>query len=254
MKMSYKLQVTSYKCSGGVNLRPFQQRMENESVAAELTSVPPAPHIHGRDKGVIRLLILFLFLFLTTLLHPRETMTDIYQRIADNIPDNKVLTISEFKGNYANEFTREMLSFIIERKNISFVDYNIHRLVLEESLRYAEPVFDDKYNDTMPNLISPDIAIFGSANIQKSNFIFKQREHFDYEVNIVELSTGLILANLNDRIQVKYNPPIILIIVLITLIILVARWVIYKQNGYHILVIVSVAMGLITLILVWFIL
>ena len=199
-------------------------------------------------------IILIFFLISNIFLSARETMNDIYQRVTESIPEGKVLTVTDFKGNFADEFTRDLISYIQENKNVSFVDYDIHRLVLEESLRYSEPIFDDKFSDGIPRLTSPDISIIGSANLQKSHFLFKQREHFDYEINLVELSTGLILLNINDRIQIRYNPPILLLIILITLIIVVARWIIHLKNGYNFLVVISAAMGLITLIVVWYVL
>ena len=202
----------------------------------------------------LRQIILAFFLFSSLLLIARESMTDIYQKIAENIPENKILTITDFKGNYADEFTRGLVSYIQANKNVSFVDYDIHRLVLEESMRYSDPVFDDRFTDAMPRLTSPEISIFGSANLQKSNILFKQREHFDYEVNLVELNTGLILVNINDRMQVRTNPPILLLIILIALIIAVARWIIHLKNGYNVRLIMSIAMGVITLIVVWYVL
>ena len=201
-----------------------------------------------------KLLFLILFIVSALSLSARETMIDVYQRIADHVPEGKILTITEFKGNFADEFTKDLISFIQANKNVSFVDYDIHRRVLEESMRYSEPVFDDRYSDAMPKLISPEISIIGSANRQKSNFIFKQKEHFDYEINLVELSTGLILVNINDRIQLRYNPPIILLIILIALVVALARWIIHLKNGYNVLLIVSIAMGLISLIVVWWVL
>ncbi|MCL2065237.1 MAG: hypothetical protein FWG98_12840 [Candidatus Cloacimonetes bacterium] len=195
-----------------------------------------------------------LFLCLNIFLLARASMTDVFQNIADQIPEGKVITITDFQGNYAEEFTNDLINYIQMHKNVSFVDYDIHRRVLETQSMYSEPVFDDKFTDTMPRLISPDIGIFGSANLQRSNLLFKQKEHFDYEINLVELSTGLILVRQNDRIQVRFNPPILLLIILIALIIAVARWVIHLKNGYNVRLIISIAMGIITLIVVWYVL
>jgi len=181
-------------------------------------------------------------------------MKIIYETIVNQIPSDKVLTITEIKGSYSEEFTRGLKSYLNDNTNIQLVDYDIHKMALEESLRYAEPVFDNRFNETMPRLTTPEISIIGSANLQKSNFIFKQKEHFDYEIILVDLSTGLILANINDRVQMKYNPPILLLFILITLIIAVSRWIIHLRKGYNVLLILSFALGLITLIVVWFLL
>ena len=181
-------------------------------------------------------------------------MENIYKKISEQIPDNKVLTITEIKGNYAEQFTLELKSYLNDNTNILLVDYNIHRLAIEESLRYAEPVFDSRFNENIPKLTTPEISIIGSANLQKSNFIFKQKLHFDYEINLVDLSTGIILVNVNDRIKVKNNPPILLLIILIALIIAVARWIVHLKNGYNVLLIFSIAIGLITLIVTWYLL
>jgi len=202
----------------------------------------------------VKRILIVLFLFCSLHLYSSEAISDIYQKISVYIPEGKVLTVTEMKGNFSDEFVKGLISYLQENRNISFVDYDIHRQVLEESLRYSEPVFDDKYSDTMPRLLSPDISIIGSANRQRSNFVFKQKVHFDYEINLVEISTGLIIVNINDRILLKHNPPILLLVILIALVIIVARWVIYLKNGYNVLLIISVAMGLVTLIIVWYIL
>lgn len=197
---------------------------------------------------------LILFLVLTSILLAKDKNSNYYEAIARQIPQGKVLTITEFRGNYADEFTRNLISNLKNRSDISFVDYDIHRKVLEESLKYSEPVFDKKHSSGMPVLTSPDLGIIGSANMQKSNFLFKQKEHLDFNVNIVDLNSGVIILNVNERIQMKKNPPILLLIIVILLIIAVSRWIIFLKNGYSVLFITSFAMFLITLIIVWYLL
>jgi len=187
-------------------------------------------------------------------LFAREINTDIFRRIAEHIPENQVLTITDFKGNYASEFTRALMSYLQVHRNISFIDFDIHRMVLEEQIRFSEPVFDDKFTDEMPRLISPDIGIIGSANQQRSNVLFKQREHLDYEINLVDLNTGLILLNLNDRIQTRYNPPLLLLGIMIVLILAIARWIIHLKKGYNVFTVICIASFFVVLIIVWYLL
>jgi hypothetical protein len=198
--------------------------------------------------------IFLILLFVTVSLHAKPDKDRLYEQITANIPEGKVLTITEFKGNYAKEFTKELTQYIRESKEVYFIDYDIHKKVLDENIKYSEPVFDNKYSAAMPNLVSPDISIFGSANMQKSNFFFKRKEHLDYEINLVELSTGLILYNVNDRLRIKYNPPILLLIILIVLVLAVARWVIFLRRGYNVHYILFTAMLFITIIIVWYLL
>jgi hypothetical protein len=198
-------------------------------------------------------LVLIILLITTTVLLS-EKRSLITSDILQNLPHDKVYTITEFKGNYAPEFTRELIQILRSEKNITFVDYDIHRMVLDENLRYAEPVFDDKYSEGIPSLISPDISIIGSANRQKSNIIFKQKEHLDYDITFIELATGIILDNINGRVQVRYNPPILLLIFVIALVLLIARWIIYLQRGYNVRAIVVCAMAVVTFIVVWYLL
>ena len=197
-------------------------------------------------------LFFILFVFFLCILEAKVDMVTIYEQIAEKIPATKVITITELKGNFADDFRRELTAYLVNTKNITVVDYDLHKMVLDENLRYSEPVFDDKYSDAMPQLVSPDISLFGSANQQKSNFLFKQREHLDYEVNIIEINTGIIIYSLNDRIITRYNPPILLLIILIVLILAAARWFIYLKKGYNVRYVLMGAMALITLIIVWF--
>jgi len=201
----------------------------------------------------VRKILLILFL-LSTCLFAREINTDIFRRIAENVPEGQVLTITDFRGNYAAEFTRALMSYLQVHKNISFIDFDIHRMVLEEQIRFSEPVFDDKFTDEMPRLISPDLGIIGSANQQRSNVLFKQREHLDYEINLVDLNTGLILLNLNDRIQTRYNPPLLLLGIMIVLILAVTRWIIHLKKGHNVFTVICVASFFVVLIVVWYML
>ena len=198
--------------------------------------------------------VILMLLLSCLLLHARDVNTEIFQRIAEHVPEGKVLTITDFRGNHATEFTRGLISYLRTHKRVDFVDYDIHRMVLGENLRYSEPVFDDRFTESIPRLTAPDVGIIGSANLQRSNFLFKQREHLDFELNLVELSTGLIIANINDRIQVRYNPPILLLVILIALILGVARWIIYLKNGYKVMFIMSITLFLIAVVIVWYVL
>jgi hypothetical protein len=201
----------------------------------------------------MRQILLVLFL-LFACLFAREINTDIFRRIVEHVPEGKVLTITDFRGNYATEFTKAMMSYLQVHRNISFIDFDIHRMVLEEQMRFSEPVFDDKFTDEMPQLISPDIGIIGSANQQRSNILFKQREHLDYEINLVDLNTGLILLNLNDRIQTRYNPPLLLLGIMIVLILAIARWIIHLKKGYNVFIVICIASFFVVLIVVWYLL
>ena len=194
---------------------------------------------------------IILFLFILGVLFAKESQISVFDQIADRIPSTKVVTITDFKGNFAEEFSKELISFLVNR-NFLVVDYDLHKMVLDENIKYSEPVFDDKYSDSLPNLVSPDIAIFGSANRQRSNFLFKQREHLDFEVNLIEINTGIIIYSTNDRIVARYNPPILLLIILIVLILAAARWFIYLKKGYNVRYVLISAMTLITMIIVWF--
>ena len=77
--------------------------------------------------------LLILLLVLTSFLQAKDKNTNYYEAIARQIPQGKVLTITEFRGNYADEFTRNLISYLKNRSDISFVDYDIHRKVLEET-------------------------------------------------------------------------------------------------------------------------
>ena len=200
------------------------------------------------SKNILFILAILLYVALFA----RSDRADIYTQIGEKIPQDRVVTITEFKGNFSQEFTRELISYLVNIRNITVVDYDIHKMVLDENLRYSEPVFDDKYSDALPSLVSPDISIFGSANRQKSNFLFKQREHLDYEINLIEINTGIIIFSKNDRIIARYNPPILLLIILILLILAVARWYIHLKKGYNVRHVLIIAMSLITLIIVWY--
>jgi cation transport ATPase len=101
---------------------------------------------------------------------------------------------------------------------------------------------------------TPDIIISGVINLQKRGIIFKKKQYLEYSLMFSDLKTSLILANLNDRILYNYNPPIILLIILIISILLFARWIIYLKKGYKIKNIIIITMTVITLILVWFLL
>ena len=206
----------------------------------------------GRDMINKKLLLVLLFFCVS--LYAREINTEIFRRIAEHVPENQVLTITDFRGNIASEFTGALMSYLQIHKNISFVDYDIHRMVLEEQIRFSEPVFDDKFTDTMPQLISPDIGIIGSANQQRSNILFKQREHLDYEINLVDLNTGLILLNLNDRMRTRYNPPLLLLGIMIVLILAIARWIIHLKKGHNVFKVICVASFFVVLIIVWYML
>ena len=194
------------------------------------------------------IIIIFLCVIVIWAKSDRET---IYESFLEKIPRDKVVTIMEFKGNNANNFTKELMSFLINN-NFIVVDYEMHKMVLNENLKYSEPVFDNKYSDNMPNLVSPDIAIFGSTNRQKSNFLFKQKEHLEYEINLIEIATGYIIFSYHDRIVAKQNIPILLLIISILLILAVSRGIIYLKRGYNVQYVIVAAMVLITLIIVWY--
>ncbi|MCL1826865.1 MAG: hypothetical protein FWG20_02385 [Candidatus Cloacimonetes bacterium] len=200
----------------------------------------------------IKNFILVLLLAFTTLLFAKVKIDSIFEKLGQRIPENKVVTITEFKGNYTEQFTQELLSYLINVKQTEVVDYERHKMVLEQNLLYAEPVFDDKYTDALPSLVSPDIGLFGSANMQKSNFLFKRKEHLDYQINLIELATGVMIYSDNDRIIAKHNPPILLLIVLIVCILALARAIIYMKRGYNVRYVIISAMSLITLIIVWY--
>jgi len=183
-------------------------------------------------------------------------LTKVYENIARKIqfPTDKVYTITDFSGNYGSRFANDLKNALIKRYAIRFVDYDNTKKVLQETLKYSEPVFDDKYSNTLPNLISPDIIIYGSANRQKSNFLFKQKEHLDFQLTISEMDTGIILYTTTDRFQIRYNPPIILLIIAIVLILAIARWFIYLKKGYNVRYVILSAMLILTIIIVWWLL
>jgi len=199
----------------------------------------------------LRLLIILLLCF--AFLNAKITMNSLYESIIAQFPEDKVYTITDFSGNYAKDFSQNLRATLL-RKNILYVDYDIHQKVLQETLKYSEPVFDDKYQQNMPSLITPEILISGNASLQKSNFLFKQKEHLDFQVTLIEMDTGLILRTTNDRVQFRYNPPILLLIIVIVLILAVARWVIYLKKGYNVRHIIVGAMLVVTVIVVWWML
>jgi len=169
-------------------------------------------------------------------------------------PSDKIYTVTEFSGNYADEITLQLINALRTKKNIQFVDYDDQKMVISESLKYSEPVFDGKYSDSMPNLSTPDYMIHGTANLQRSNLLFKQKEHLDFMINLTDLSTGITLLNISERIQYRYNPPILLLITVLVLILAIARWIIYLKRGYNVMYIIIAAMLLVTLIVVWWVL
>jgi hypothetical protein len=197
-------------------------------------------------------LALIILLALSSLLAAKVDMSGIFEKVTQRIPDKKVVTITEFKGNYTEQFTQELLSYLINVTKTEVVDYERHKMVLEQNLLYAEPVFDDKYTDTLPNLVSPDIGIFGSANMQKSNFLFKRKQYLDYQINLIELATGVMIYSANDRVMIRHNPPIMLLIILIILILALARAISYMKKGYNVRYVIITAMALITVIIVWY--
>ena len=188
-------------------------------------------------------------------LYAKISLEDIFSdEFLSPFPDEAVYTVTDFRGNYANEFTTQLINDLRTKKNIQFVDYDDQKMVLHEMLKYTEPVFDGKHSDGMPNFVSPDYMIRGSANLQKSNILFKQKQHLDYELNLFELSSSLNLLNVNERIRYRYNPPILLLIILIVLILGIARWMIYLKRGYNVKSIIIASMLLVTVILVWWVL
>jgi len=198
--------------------------------------------------------LLTMLLMITSFLCAKETtMNSLYEDIVAQFPQGKIYTITDFTGNYAKEFTQDLRATLLT-KNVSYVDYDRHQMVLQETMKYSEPVFDDKYQQGLPNLVTPEIMIYGNANRQRSNFLFKQKEHLDYAVTLIEMDTGLILLTTNDRVQIRFNPPILLLIIVIVLTLAIARWIIYLKKGYNVRPVIVAAMLVITVIVVWWLL
>jgi hypothetical protein len=170
------------------------------------------------------------------------------------VPEGSVITITEFTGNHAHEFTQAFKSFVTTHESdIDIIDFDMQRAVLMESLRYSEPVFDDRFIDVMPSLRTPDVSLMGASNLQRRGFLLRRRQHLDFQVNLVEIQTGIILLNLSDRILISHNVPIVLLAILIALILGITRLIIHLRRGYNVFWFIVGALFIIVLIIVWFI-
>jgi len=202
-------------------------------------------------------IIIITILLLTIISCTKEPdLSKTYENIIRQyqFPSEKIYSITEFAGNYGFEFAIGIKNALIKRHKVTFVDYDNTQKVLAETMKYAEPVFDDKYTNALPHLTSPDIIIYGSANRQKSNILFKQKEHLDYQFTVTELDTGIILYSHGDRVALRYNPPVVLLIIAIVLTLAIARWIIYIKKGYNVRYVIISAMLILTLIIVWWLL
>jgi len=201
----------------------------------------------------LKIKLLIILVLINTLLHAKDIDTAIFQRIIKEIPEGQVLTVSEFRGNFATEFTRDLKSYLTQN-NIRFTSETVQRTVLEERDRHSEPIHDGRLSE-FPSFTSPDLVIYGSAVLQHNrNFLFKQREHLDIEINIADLNTSLIILNLNERFIKRYNPPLLLLLIVVVLILTIARLIIHLKRGYNVFAVICVAMFLVALIVAWYLL
>jgi hypothetical protein len=199
-------------------------------------------------------MLVFTLILLTTSVFSIDQLEESFEFMMSRLPQGSVVTITEFTGNFADEFTQGFKSFVTTHESdVNIVDFEIHRVVLLESLRYSEPVFDDRFADTMPSLRSPDISLMGSSNLQGRGFMLRRRQHLDFQVNLVEIATGIIILNHNERIIIRHNIPYLLLAILIGLILGVTRLIIHLRRGYNVFWFIAGALFLIVLIIMWFI-
>jgi len=185
---------------------------------------------------------IILLSFSISLLHAENNIFPSWNSIIEHISRGKILTFSEFKGNYANELAQELLLFLRDEQGYQVVDWDTEQTVYsKDQLRWNNRV------------IIPEIEIRCSAHKQKSNFIFKRQEHLDYELYFIEITTGKIIYNIHERIRTKLNPPIILFVFLFFLCVIFGGSIIYYHKGHGVKYLLSGSMSLILLIIIWFI-
>ncbi len=201
-------------------------------------------------------LCLFLCFFSMSLQAKKITehvLNDIDKHFSNNLILDKVFVISGLEGNYANDFSRILISYLQKKHNISFVDYEIQKDILLEKIKYSEPVFEKSTSPLDKKLVKPDYAFMLKSNLIQEKVLMKNKKTLSVDLKLLDIDTGIIISTYNKTFENKEKPNILYLIIFICLVFIISRVLIFFKNGYNVGFIVIFSMLIIFFSVAWYI-
>lgn len=205
-----------------------------------------------------RVFVLFIFLMFYTLglcfSVDDIALNSISEALKKSLNSGDILIFSELEGNYANDFSKKLISFLEKEHNVNFVDYDIQKDVLLKKIKFSEPVYINPDLKLSESLEKPKYMLNLKANINFDRHLLVRRESLGYELTIINIDNGIIQNTIKDFFILKQKISVVFIISIIVIILLLARLIIFLNKGYNVKPVFFITSLSIIIVIAWYLL